>query len=543
MTLSKTSRAIPPKTTTAAEAHRQSVLAKKNVLVAAENDAHRHGLGATAAKQASAEVRRKAHFEEFSGRHNKMQMDLQEAVAMSAEAATKSPKPIAAETASLRATNEEMRKEAEEESRRERYRQVLRNMRAVAKHEAKQKASSLKAPRASLTDITAVAPESTPILATDITPILATENWFMKDVETEQQQQQQQEDALVLVAAANPSAVADRAASSVAVHALLELFTMVASTFVGTKAQRCLKRTEVAVYWASRIQGYIDEFHQRSPRTPACVQGPPPTAPRCTIAHKPFIEKPEMIALEKALKQSIRKAARRAATERKASVKEARRQEMLRAAQELHHKYLVAVDLEAAARAAAQAEAAARGEAKRTKAAETVAEIEELRRSKVCLAAKRRASVLVKGASLRREKEATEAAAEALRRAAAAKAASSRRALAIKEKAEAEAKRAVEAKEEAKREAARQATVLAVARDPAAKCPPTQKRGSMEARFFAGQHAMSLPDFNAKRKQRQEAAAATRRAMPGGMVSTMVFKIEGDIKKAKPRTPWLAKQG
>ena len=99
MTLSKTSRAIPLKTTTAAEAHRQSVLAKKNVLVAAENDAHRHGLGATAAKQASAEVRRKAHLEEFSGRHNKMQMDLQEAVAMSAEAATKSPKPIAAETA------------------------------------------------------------------------------------------------------------------------------------------------------------------------------------------------------------------------------------------------------------------------------------------------------------------------------------------------------------------------------------------------------------------------------------------------------------
>ena len=529
MTLSKTSRAIPPKTTTAAEAHRQSVLAKKNVLVAAENDAHRHGLGATAAKQVSAEVRRNAHLKEFSGRYNKMQMDLQEAVAMSAKAATKSPKPIAAETASLWATNEEMRKEAEEESRRERYRQVLRNMRAVAKHEAKQEASSLEAPRASPTDITAVAPERT--------PILATENWFMKDVETEQQQQQQQEDALVLVAAANPSAVADRAASSVAVHALLELFTMVASTFVGTKAQRCLKRTEVAVYWASRIQGYIDEFHQRFPRTPACVQGPPPTAPRCTIAHKPFIEKPEMIALEKTLKQSIRKAARRAATERKASVKEARRQEMLRAAQELHHKHLVAVDLEAAARAAAQAEAAARGEAKRTKAAEAVAEIEELRRSKVCLAAKRRASVLVKGASLRREKEATEAAAEALRRAAAAKAASSRRALAIKEKAEAEAKRAVEAKEEAKREAARQATVLAVARD------PTQKRGSMEARFFAGQHAMSLPDFNAKRKQRQEAAAATRRAMPGGMVSTMVFKIEGDIKKAKPRTPWLAKQG
>ena len=51
--------------------------------------------------------------------------------------------------------------------------------------------------------------------------------------------------------------------------------------------------------------------------------------------------------------------------------------------------------------------------AKRTKAAEALAEIEKLRRNKVCLAAKRRASVLAKGASLRREREAAEAAAEA----------------------------------------------------------------------------------------------------------------------------------
>ncbi len=374
------------------------------------------------------------------------------------------------------------------------------------------------------------------------------------------------------------------------------------------KSHRLLERTNAAAIRADKAAAAIREHLRSSP--PVRKLAPPHIAPEryLFVAPARFVERPEMVALEAALKQSIRRmmrARRRmAAAALKASASEAIRASLAArsaaraasvaavfrrshlAASSAHRRTIAprrnpafdaAARRQREAKLEAKREAAeARGETKRTKAAEARTAAEELRRKKFLLAANRRASVLARGKKMAREaaaaaerkieanaKQAADAEAKAAREAVEAEAdrlvvAAVRREAAAKQQEKAEAKKAAIAAKAAQRERLRLARAVAEAKQvadaeaawdtaAAAKRSQTKKR-SMDARFLVGHNASSLPDFRAERRAAAEAEATrraemARRTTSGGMVGMMVAKIEGDIRMAMPRVPWLAKQG
>ena len=396
------------------------------------------------------------------------------------------------------------------------------------------------------------------------------------------------------------------------------------------KSHRLLERTNAAAIRADKAAAAIREHLRSSP--PVRKLAPPHIAPEryLFVAPARFVERPEMVALEAALKQSIRRmmrARRRmAAAALKASASEAIRASLAArsaaraasvaavfrrshlAASSAHRRTIAprrnpafdaAARRQREAKLEAKREAAeARGETKRTKAAEARTAAEELRRKKFLLAANRRASVLARGKKMAREaaaaaerkieanaKQAADAEAKAAREAVEAEAdrlvvaavrceaaakqqakaevdrlvvAAVRREAAAKQQEKAEATKAAIAAKAAQRERLRLARAVAEAKQvadaeaawdaaAAAKRSQTKKR-SMDARFLVGHNASSLPDFRAERRAAAEAEATrraemARRTTSGGMVGMMVAKIEGDIRMAMPRVPWLAKQG